>query len=89
MGKNYDPPLNKKKKKKISASVKRSISTEPDVYHGFNCSSLKGEAERLGTGSLWCQGEPEPETEVGDQGPAAPDQRTRNPWLKELMAEPC
>ncbi|CAL8317931.1 unnamed protein product [Boreogadus saida] len=34
---------------------------------------LKGEAERLGTGGLWCQDEPE--TEAGDQGPAAPDQR--------------
>ncbi|CAL8327722.1 unnamed protein product [Boreogadus saida] len=34
---------------------------------------LKGEAERLGTGGLWCQDGPE--TEAGDQGPAAPDQR--------------
>ncbi|CAL8267323.1 unnamed protein product [Boreogadus saida] len=50
-------------------------------------SALKGEAERLGTGGLWCQDGPE--TEAGDQGPAAPDQRTRNPWLKELMEEPC
>ncbi|CAL8398203.1 unnamed protein product [Arctogadus glacialis] len=39
---------------------------------------LKGEAERLGTGGLWCQDGPE--TEAGDQGPAAPDQR-------ESMAE--
>ncbi|CAL8272976.1 unnamed protein product [Arctogadus glacialis] len=46
---------------------------------------LNGEAERLGTGGLWCQDGPE--TEAGDQGPAAPDQRTRNPWLKELMEE--
>ncbi|CAL8287718.1 unnamed protein product [Boreogadus saida] len=36
---------------------------------------LKGEAERLGTGGLWCQGGPE--TEAGDQGPAAPDQRLK------------
>ncbi|CAL8234153.1 unnamed protein product [Boreogadus saida] len=50
------------------------------------CSGLKGETERLGTG-LWCQDGPE--TEAGDQGPAAPDQRTRNPWLKGLMEEPC
>ncbi|CAL8309041.1 unnamed protein product [Boreogadus saida] len=50
-------------------------------------SQLKGEAESLGTGGLWCQDGPE--TEAGDQGPAAPDQRTRNPWLKELMEEPC
>ncbi|CAL8373795.1 unnamed protein product [Boreogadus saida] len=42
--------------------------------------SLKGEAERLGTGGLCCQGGPE--TEAGDQGPAAPDQR-------ELMEESC
>ncbi|CAL8393164.1 unnamed protein product [Boreogadus saida] len=34
---------------------------------------LNGEAERLGTGGLWCQDGPE--TEAGDQGPAAPDQR--------------
>ncbi|CAL8381198.1 unnamed protein product [Arctogadus glacialis] len=34
---------------------------------------LKGEAERLGAGGLWCQDGPE--TEAGDQGPAAPDQR--------------
>ncbi|CAL8377800.1 unnamed protein product [Boreogadus saida] len=34
---------------------------------------LKGEAERLGTGGLWCQDGPE--TEAGDQGPAATDQR--------------
>ncbi|CAL8282973.1 unnamed protein product [Boreogadus saida] len=34
---------------------------------------LKGEAEKLGTGGLWCQDGPE--TEAGDQGPAAPDQR--------------
>ncbi|CAL8353975.1 unnamed protein product [Arctogadus glacialis] len=46
---------------------------------------LKGEAERLGTGGLWCQDGPE--TEAGDQGPAAPDQKTRNPWLKELVEE--
>ncbi|CAL8302621.1 unnamed protein product [Boreogadus saida] len=43
---------------------------------------LKGEAERLGTGGLWCQGGPE--TEAGDQGPAAPDQRTRT-----LSEESC
>ncbi|CAL8319208.1 unnamed protein product [Boreogadus saida] len=35
--------------------------------------TAEGEAERLGTGGLWCQGGPE--TEAGDQGPAAPDQR--------------
>ncbi|CAL8301635.1 unnamed protein product [Boreogadus saida] len=42
---------------------------------------LKGEAERLGTGGLWCQDGPE--TEAGDQGPAAPDQRTRKLCLGE------
>ncbi|CAL8296236.1 unnamed protein product [Boreogadus saida] len=95
--------------------VKRSISAEPDVNHGYLTavliflrsaqgealvllflwlvpagmfgfqsdglcfppwkvlSALKGEAERLGTGGLWCQDGPE--TEAGDQGPAAPDER--------------
>ncbi|CAL8364589.1 unnamed protein product [Arctogadus glacialis] len=43
---------------------------------------LKGEAERLGTGGLWCQGGPE--TEAGDQGPAAPDQR--NVFLERRRA---
>ncbi|CAL8319342.1 unnamed protein product [Boreogadus saida] len=45
----------------------------------------EGEAERLGTGGLWCQGGPE--AEAGDQGPAAPGQRARNPCLEELMGE--
>ncbi|CAL8283445.1 unnamed protein product [Boreogadus saida] len=58
---------------------------------------LKGEAERLGTGGFWCQSGPE--TEAGDQWPAAPDQRTKNPWLRSrsegadggvvLMEESC
>ncbi|CAL8296699.1 unnamed protein product [Boreogadus saida] len=43
---------------------------------------LKGEAERLGTGGLWCQGGPE--TEAGDQGPAAPDRR--NVFLERRRA---
>ncbi|CAL8301640.1 unnamed protein product [Boreogadus saida] len=43
---------------------------------------LKGEAERLGTGGLWCQDGPE--TEAGDQGPAAPDQR--NVFLERRRA---
>ncbi|CAL8404108.1 unnamed protein product [Boreogadus saida] len=118
--------------------VKRSISSEPDVYHGYltavlrvsqlnhedelqttiaglqdlppfssrarpppphpepdlhlltqsqtftSCqkSSRTGEAERLGTGRLWCQDGPE--TEAGDQGPAAPDQR--NVFLERRRA---
>ncbi|CAL8319531.1 unnamed protein product [Boreogadus saida] len=44
--------------------------------------TAEGEAERLGTGGLWCQGGPE--TEAGDQGPAAPDQR--NVFLERRRA---
>ncbi|CAL8313616.1 unnamed protein product [Boreogadus saida] len=53
-----------------------------DVLQNRSVLCLKGEAERLGTGGLWCQGGPE--TEAGDQGPAAPDQMTRT-----LSEESC
>ncbi|CAL8289404.1 unnamed protein product [Boreogadus saida] len=56
-----EPDLHLLTQSQTSTSCQKSSRTE-----------LKGEAERLGTG-LWCQDGPE--TEAGDQGPAAPDQR--------------
>ncbi|CAL8329209.1 unnamed protein product [Boreogadus saida] len=49
----------------------KTIAGLQDLPPFSSRSQLKGEAERLGTGGLWCQGGPE----AGDQGPAAPDQR--------------
>ncbi|CAL8404052.1 unnamed protein product [Boreogadus saida] len=77
------------KVKKVTCSLSQGVclltqsNFLSEVLQNRSVLCLKGEAERLWTGGLWCQGGLE--TGAGDQEPAAPDQRTRNPWLKELM----
>ncbi|CAL8301784.1 unnamed protein product [Boreogadus saida] len=78
-----EPDLHLLTQSQTSTSSPRARPPPPHLEQDFHlltqsqtstsCQKSSRTAERLGTGGLWCLGGPE--TEAGDQGPAAPDQR--------------